>query len=53
MPAREESRRERRRKPITERSIKVVEGEGWGHSSVRGAADYFAWIVEEKRDLRL
>lgn len=31
----------------------MAEGEGWGHSSVCGAADYFAWIVEEKRELHL
>lgn len=51
-PARE-SRREGRRKPITGRSRKVVEGEGRGHSSIGGTADYFAWIVEEKRELHL
>lgn len=31
----------------------MVEGEGRGHSSIGGTADYFAWIVEEKRELHL
>lgn len=48
-----ESRREGGRKPITGRPRKVVEGEGRGHSSNGGTADYFAWIVEEKRELHL
>lgn len=48
---REGQRREGRRKPITGTASKVAEGAGPGRSPTGRTADYFAWVVEEKRRL--